>query len=141
MGNRSRWPGAGSDTGNVLSDTPLGALFSRNGAAAGFSIDYERVPQAITDLKHAAGFFESRVLIAERLARIPPPGTDGVSINAVEQMGKWAVDNGQNNLAAILKTGALQLHDLAQSLEDDLKSYLHVEELNLPKEPTGGLLL
>jgi hypothetical protein len=62
-----------------------------------------------------------------------------VSINAAEQIGKWALDNGQNNLAATLKAGALQLHDLAQKLEEDLKVYLHVEELNLPRDPTGGL--
>ncbi|HJT03287.1 MAG TPA: hypothetical protein VJ757_06615 [Pseudonocardiaceae bacterium] len=123
-----------TDTGNVLSGTPLGDL-----AAAGFSIDYERLPQAITDLEHAAEFFESRVLLAERLARIPPPGADGVSINAVEQIGKWALDSGQNNLGATLKAGALQLRDLAQRLEKDLKTYLHVEELNLPKNPTEGL--
>jgi hypothetical protein len=133
-----QWPAAG-DTGNVLASTPLGALLSGNGAAAGFSIDYERVPQAITDLRHAAEFFESRVLVAERLARISPPGVDGVSIHAVEQIGKWASDNSQNNLAATLKAGALQLRDLAQKLEEDLKTYLQVEQLNLPKYPTEGL--
>jgi hypothetical protein len=64
-----------------------------------------------------------------------------VSIHAVEQIGRWASDSGQNNLAATLKVGALQLRDLADKLEEDLRSYLKVEELNLPKEPTGGLLL
>ena len=141
MGNRSRWPGAGSDTGNVLSGTPLGALFSRNGAAAGFSIDYERVPQAITDLKHAAEFFQNRAMAADTLANTSPPGTDGVSIHAVEQIGKWASDSGENNLAAILRAGALQLTILAHQLEEDLRSYLQVEEINLPKDPTAGLLL
>ena len=120
-----------SDTGNVLSDTPLGA--------AGFSIDYEHLPQAITDLRHAAEFFERRVLTAERLGRILPPGADGVSIHAAEQIGKWASDSGQNNLAATLKTWALQLRDLANKLEADLKMYLQVDELNLPKDPTEGL--
>jgi hypothetical protein len=134
-----QWPSTGSDTGNVLSGTPLGELFSGNGATAGFSIDYERLPQAITDLRHAAEFFEGRVLMAERLARVSPPGADGVSIYAVEQLGKWASDNGQNNLAATLKAGALQLRDLAQKLEEDLKTYMRAEELNLPKYPTEGL--
>jgi PE family len=141
VSNGSQWPGAGSDTGNVLSGTPLGDLFSGDGAATGFSIDYERIPQAITDLKHAAEFFESRVKVAEQLARIPPPGADEVSIHAVEQLGKWASDTGQNNLGAILQAGALQLRDLAHKLEEDLKNYLKAEEINLPKDSTGGLPL
>jgi hypothetical protein len=64
-----------------------------------------------------------------------------VSIHAVEQLGKWASDSGQNNLTATLRGGALQLKTMADKLEEDLKTYLQVEELNLPKEPTGGLAL
>jgi hypothetical protein len=139
MSNEVQWSSVGTDTGNVLSGTPLDALLSGNGAAAGFSINYERLPQAITDLKHAAKFFESRAKIAEQLAKILPPGADGVSIHAVEQLGKWASDSGQNNLAATLRDGAFQLKTLADKLEEDLKTYLQVEELNLPQEPTGGL--
>ena len=69
---------AASDTGNVLDGTSL----------AGFSIDYERVPQAIADLEHAAEFFRNRAEVARRLAKIPAPGVDGVSLNAVAQIGK-----------------------------------------------------
>ena|SRR5947209_5459340 len=139
--NEIQWSSTGTDTGNVLSGTPLGALLSGNGAAAGFSIDYERLPQAITDLQHAANFFESRAKVAKQLARIPPPGVDGVSIHAVEQIGKWASDSGPNNLAATLQAGALQLKELARKLEEDLKTYLQAEELNLPKDPSAGLPL
>ena len=139
--NEIQWSSTGTDTGNVLSGMPLGALLSGSGAAAGFSIDYERLPQAITDLRHAAEFFESRALAAHALANIPAPGSDGVSINAVGQIGKWASDSGQNNLAATLQAGALQLRDLADKLEDDLKAYLRVEQFNFPKDPTGGLPL
>ncbi len=136
-----QWPSAGSDAGNVLNGTPLADLLSGNGAATGFSIDYERVPQAITDLKHAAEFFEDRAMAADTLANIQSPGTDGVSIYAVEQIGKWASDSGENNLAATLRCGALQLKVLAEKLEKDLKIYLQTEEVNLPKHPTGGLPL
>ncbi|HEY6422726.1 MAG TPA: hypothetical protein VIY28_05630 [Pseudonocardiaceae bacterium] len=45
MSSENQWAGAASDTGNVLDGTALGALFSGNGAAAGFSINYERVPR------------------------------------------------------------------------------------------------
>ena len=58
MSNEMQWPSTLNDTGNVLSGTPLGELLSGNGAAAGFSINYECLPQAITDLRHAADFFE-----------------------------------------------------------------------------------
>ena len=141
MSSEARWSGPGGDTGNVLDSAPLGALLSGNGAAAGFSINYEEVPQAIVDLEHAAEFFDSRAKVAEGLANIPPPGIDGVSLNAVAQIGKWASDAGENNLAATLRVGAAQLRDLAQKLREDLQTYLEVEELNLPKLPTPGLTI
>jgi hypothetical protein len=139
VSSESQWSGPASDTGNVLNSTPLGALLSGNGATAGFSINYERLPQAIADLEHAAEFFHDRAKVAEGLANIPAPGADGVSINAVAQIGKWASDSGENNLAATLHAGARQLADLAHKLREDLKTYLQVEELNIPREPTAGL--
>ena len=121
-----------SDSGNMLSG---------NGAAAGFSINYGRVPQAIADLEHAAKFFKDRARVAQDLAKIPAPGTDGVSLNAVAQIGKWASDSGQNNLAGTLFAGAKQLEDLAQKLREDLRTYLQVDELNIPKDPSPGLTI
>jgi hypothetical protein len=141
VSNEIQWSGPASDIGNVLTSTPLDAVLSGNGAAAGFSINYERVPQAITDLEHAADFFESRALIAERLTNIPAPGLDGVSLNAVAQIGKWASDAGENNLAATLRAGAKQLRDLAYKLHADLQTYLQIEELNIPTVPSPGLTI
>jgi hypothetical protein len=135
------WSSAAGDTGNVLEGTALGALLSGNGAAAGFSINYERVPQSIADLEHAAKYLQSQAKTAQGLANIPAPGLDGVSLNAVAQIGKWASDSGANNLEANLLAGATQLRDLAQKLREDLKMYLHVEELNIPTTPTPGLSL
>jgi hypothetical protein len=133
--------GAAGDTGNVLEGTALGALLSGNGAAAGFSINYERVPQSIADLEHAADYLQSQSEVAGRLASIPAPGLDGVSVNAVAQIGKWASDSGDNNLEANLLAGAKQLRDLARKLREDLKTYLQVEELNIPAIPSPGLPL
>ncbi|HEX2289813.1 MAG TPA: hypothetical protein VHH53_06400, partial [Pseudonocardiaceae bacterium] len=130
MSSNDQWSGAASDTGNILAGTPLGALVSGN---SGFSIDYERVPQAIADLEHAAVFFTKQADVARELARIPAPGIDGVSLNAVAQIGRWASDVGTNNLEATLRAGATQLEDLARKLREDLMTYLEVEELNLPK--------
>ncbi|HEY3896574.1 MAG TPA: hypothetical protein VGL88_14550 [Pseudonocardiaceae bacterium] len=138
MSDEDQSSGTAADTGNLLAGTPLGSLL---GGPSGFSINYDRVPQAIADLEHAAEFFESRALIAERLANIPAPGIDGVSLNAVTEIGKWASDTGQNNLAATLHAGARQLQDLAQRLREDLKTYLDVEELNIPQDPSPGLAI
>jgi hypothetical protein len=137
MSSENQWFGAARDTGNVLDGTALGTQLGGNGAAAGFSIDYERAPQAVADLEHAADFFENRAKMALRLATIPAPGTDGVSMNAVEQIGRWASDTGTNNLEVTLLAGAQQLRDLAQKLRADLKTYLQVEELNIPKASPG----
>ena len=126
MSSENQWFGAASDTGNLLT-----------GTATGFSIDYERAPQAIADLEEAAKFFRNRANVAEGLANIRPPGADGVSVNAATQIGKWASDSSANNLAATLRAGALQLESLAQKLREDLKTYLHVEELNIPKASSG----
>jgi hypothetical protein len=141
VSSETQGSGSVSDTGNVLTSTPLDALLSGNSAAAGFSINYERVPQAIADLEHAAEFFRDRAKVAESLANIPAPGLDGVSLNAVVQIGKWASDSGQNNLAAILVAGAKQLQDLAHKLREDLQTYLQIEELNIPKDPSPGLTI
>ncbi|HKR51249.1 MAG TPA: hypothetical protein VJT72_17015 [Pseudonocardiaceae bacterium] len=137
MSDENQWTGAASDTGNVLEGTALDALLGGSAAAAGFSIDYERAPQAIADLEEAARFFKDRAETALHLASIPAPGTDGVSVNAVTQIGRWASDSGTNNLYATLIGGAQQLNDLAHKLRDDLKTYLEVEELNLPKGSPG----
>jgi hypothetical protein len=74
MSNDTQGSGAASDTSNVLDGTALGALLGGNGAAAGFAIDYERLPQSIADLEHAADFLESQAKIAQGLANIPAPG-------------------------------------------------------------------
>ncbi|HEY3896696.1 MAG TPA: hypothetical protein VGL88_15185, partial [Pseudonocardiaceae bacterium] len=96
------------------------------------------VPQSIADLEHAAKFFEDRAKVAQSLAMIPAPGIDGVSLNAVAQIGQWASNDGVNNLEATLLAGAKQLKDLAQKLREDLMTYLQVEELNIP-QPSPGL--
>jgi hypothetical protein len=64
---------------------------------------------------------------------------DGVSLNAVAQIGKWASDSGANNLEGNLAAGAIQLRDLAHKLREDLKTYLQVEALNIPTMPSPGL--
>ena len=141
MSSESQWTGPASDTSNVLNSTPLDALLSGNGGTAGFSINYEQLPQAIADLEHAAKFFKNRAEVANDLAMIPAPGADAVSLNAVAEIGKWASDSGENNLAATLRAGATQLEALAQKLREDLATYLQTDELSIPKVPSPGLPL
>jgi hypothetical protein len=141
VSSESQWPGPASDTSNVLNSTPLDALLTGNDRTTGFSINYEKVPQAIADLEHAAKFFRNRAKVAEELASIPAPGIDGVSLNAVTQIGQWASNAGDNNLAATLVAGAKQLEDLAHKLREDMKTYLQVEELNIPHDPSPGLTI
>ncbi len=137
MSNENQWFSAASDTGTVVHGTALGALLGGTGAVAGFSIDYERVPQTIADLEHAAEFLRDRAKTALRLARLPAPGADGVSLHAAEQIGRWASDSGANNLQATLLAGAKEFEDLAQKLREDLKTYLRVDELNIPQASPG----
>ncbi|MGH3800121.1 MAG: hypothetical protein ACRDTD_08345 [Pseudonocardiaceae bacterium] len=140
MSSENQWASAASDTGNVLAGTALGALLGGSGAAQGFSIDYEHAPQAIADLEEAARFFNQRARMALDLANVPAPGADGVSVHAAAQIGRWAVDSGENNLHATLVVGAKQLEDLAQKLREDLKTYLQVDELSIPHASPGLFL-
>jgi hypothetical protein len=137
MSDEVQSSGPASDTGNVLDGTALGTLLTGNGAAAGFSISYEALPQAIADLEEASSFITNQARKAQSLANIPAPGADGVSVNAAGQIGRWAMDSGENNLHATLVAGAKQFQDLAQKLREDLKTYLQVEELNIPKASPG----
>ncbi|MGH3776435.1 MAG: hypothetical protein ACRDRR_12000 [Pseudonocardiaceae bacterium] len=137
MSSENQWFSAASDTGNVLDGTALGAPLGGSGATQGFSVDYERAPQAIADLEAAAEFFRDRARKVQLLADIRPPGIDGVSVNAAAQIGRWASDSGVNNLYATLLAGAKQLDDLSHKLREDMKTYLQVDELNIPKASPG----
>ncbi|MGQ0776427.1 MAG: hypothetical protein ACT4NY_18705 [Pseudonocardiales bacterium] len=129
------WPryfAASSDTGNILANA-LGV----GSTGQSFTIDVEHAPQSIADLRAAADFLEHRAGVALGLADVRAPGADGVSRHAAEQISKWAVDSGVNNLHATLLAGAQQLRDLAAKLEADLKSYLQVDELPSLKASEG----
>lgn len=126
---------ASSDTGKILANA-----LGRGASGQSFAIDIDRAPQAIADLRAAADFLKRRADVARNLAWVPAPGADGVSLHAVEQIGKWASDSGVNNLEATLLAGAKQLQDLAEKLEEDLKSYIQVDELPF-REASQGLPL
>jgi hypothetical protein len=119
--------------------SPLLAPLLAGGVASGqFSIDLDQAPQAIADLEAAADFLKERAQLAHRLATFPAPGADGVSINAADEVSRWASGAGENNLSATLIVGAEQLEEFATKLRGDLQTYLQVDELVIPL-PSSGL--
>jgi len=123
---------AAEDAGNILA-----RLSGLPGPAQNFTIDIELAPQAIADLEAAAVFLERRADSVQAMTWIPAPGVDEISLHAVEQIGKWAADNSENNLYATLRTGAEQLRVLVAKLKADLQTYLQVDELDLPPASDG----
>lgn len=96
-----------------------------------YSVDVDRAPQAIADLRRAAEALESEATRAWELARIEPPGLDVVSANAVRVFVEAAVGE-QGSLRLALIGGAQRLRDDADKLEASLKTYLQVDEISLP---------
>lgn len=96
-----------------------------------YSVDVERAPQAIADLRRAAKALEAEAVRAWDLARITPPGLDVVSANAVRAFAEAAVGE-QGSLRLALLGGARRLREDADKLEASLKTYLQVDEISLP---------
>lgn len=120
-------------------ESPLLAPLLGTAAASGgyFSIDLERAPQAIADLNAAAQYLRDRAQTAVLLTNIPPPGIDGISLHAVDEIGRWGAGDDVNNLAATLRAGAQQLSSFAARLEHDVSVYLNTDELELPPANPG----
>ena len=123
---------AAKDAGNILAR--LGGL---SGPVQSFTIDIELAPQAIADLEAAAVFLERRAESVRDLTKISAPGADEISLHAVEQIGRWAVDDSANSLPAMLRAGAEQLRTLTGKLRADVQTYLQVDELALPSASEG----
>ena len=55
-----------------------------------FQLDLDQAPQAIAAFRQVAQGMRDLMDQAERLGNVPAPGPDGVSINAVKEIGQWA---------------------------------------------------
>jgi hypothetical protein len=97
----------------------------------GYSVDVERAPQAIADLRRAAQALRQEAEKAWELARITPPGLDVVSANAVRVFAEAAVGE-QGSLRLALLGAATRFESDADKLEASLKTYLQVDEISLP---------
>lgn len=98
----------------------------------GYSVDVERAPQAIADLRRAADALDAEAEKAWELALITPPGLDVVSANAVRCFAEAAVGE-QGSLRLALRGGARRLRADADKLETSLKTYLQVDEISIPQ--------
>ena len=112
----------------------LAATGATLGANAGgsFYVSPDDAPQAIADLREAARQMRVLRASAERLAQVRAPGLDEVSAEAVRLIGEKATGS-SGSLRMAMWQGAEELEKAADQLEADLKNYLQVEELNIPK--------
>lgn len=97
----------------------------------GFSIDLERAPQAIADLREAANALREEAKKALSLARIRPPGLDAVSADAVRIMAEAAVGE-QGSLQRALEGAADRFENDANKLEASLRTHRQADEISIP---------
>lgn len=101
-------------------------------SGGGFTVDLDRAPQAIADLRAAADALRAEARRAGDLARITPPGLDAVSADAVRIMVDAAVgDRGSLRLA--LLGAAERFENDAGQLDASLRTYRQVDEISIPK--------
>ncbi|MDQ4104377.1 MAG: hypothetical protein M3186_11935 [Actinomycetota bacterium] len=100
--------------------------------SGGFSVDLDRAPQAIADLRAAADALRAEADNAWSLARITPPGLDAVSAEAVRIMADAAVGE-QGSLRLALLGAAQRFDDDANKLEASVQTHRQADEFSIPK--------
>lgn len=100
--------------------------------SGGFSVDLERAPQAIADLREAARTLRIEADNAWSLARISPPGLDAVSADAVRVMAETAVGE-RGSLQLALRGAAARFDEDADKLEASLRTHRQADEISIPK--------
>jgi hypothetical protein len=99
--------------------------------SGGFSVDLDRAPQAIADLRAAANALRDEAANAWTLANIRPPGLDAVSADAVRIMADAAVGE-QGSLRLALEGAAVRLENDANKLEAQLRTHQQADEISIP---------
>lgn len=95
-----------------------------------FQLDLDQAPQAIASFRQAAEQLRDLMDRAARLADIPAPGGDAVSLNAVKEIGQWAAGNDPGSLRSALQSGAIELEKVADSLERSVQAHRDADEAN-----------
>jgi hypothetical protein len=67
---------------------------------------------------------------AQRLGQVRPPGDDAVSLNAAQVIGQWASSEEPGSLRWSLDSGAIQLEQAANALEQSLAVHRNTDETN-----------
>ncbi|MGH3770676.1 MAG: hypothetical protein ACRDRW_04640 [Pseudonocardiaceae bacterium] len=99
--------------------------------SGGFSVDLERAPHAIAELRVAAEALRDEARRAQDLANIWPPGFDDVSEDAVHIMSDAAVGK-QGSVRLALLGAAARFENDADKLEASLKTYRRVDRISIP---------
>lgn len=94
-----------------------------------FSIDLERAPQAIEELRAAKQELLDIREQALELGRVDPGSGDSVSIDAAAVIGAVAV-SGPRSLVAALEAGAAQIQTLIDGMSAELTAYEAAEGEN-----------
>lgn len=98
----------------------------------GFSVDVERAPHAIADLREAARALWDEAQKSRDLAYMNSPGLDRVSRNAVRVFVDAAVGQ-RGSVRAALECASRRLYDDADKLEASLKSHLGADNYSIPQ--------
>jgi hypothetical protein len=96
-----------------------------------FRIEPDEVPQVIADLRSALNRVQDIRWQAQTIANTVAPGSDEVSMNAVRQIGQMAM-GADGSLKAALDAYELEIKKTIAGLEDDLRTYLGIERVNVP---------
>lgn len=95
-----------------------------------FQLDLDLAPQAIAAFRNAAHQLRDLVDESSRLADLPAPALDAVSINAAKEIASWAVSGEPGSLRWALESGALQMESAADALERSLATHKNNDEVN-----------
>lgn len=110
-----------------------------SGSDPHFQIDLDQAPQAIAAFRHASEQLRDLMRDAEKLANIPAPGWDAVSLNAVKEIGQWAAGNEPGSLRSALESGAIELEKVATALERSVQAHRNTDDANAGQLRSRGL--
>lgn len=115
----------------VAGPAPIQDLTSVLGdLAQHFQLDLDQAPQTIAAFQQAAEQMRKLMDDALRLANVPAPGFDAVSVNAAKEIGQWAISEEPGSLRWALESGAAQLEMAADALEQSLAIHRNTDEVN-----------
>jgi hypothetical protein len=115
----------------VAGPAPVQDLVSILGdPAQHFQLDLDQAPQAIAAFQQAAEQMRKLMDKSSRLADVPAPGLDAVSVNAAKEIRQWAASEEPGSLRWALESGAVQMEKVAKALQRSLATHRNIDEVN-----------